>query len=355
MATPGGRTDPPLRTRLDREPFRYGFFQAVRLLQRFALPRARVGHDGPPREEVVRFGAEASLAFPASEILSLEPAAEAGPARMLVRFMGLTGPQGALPRHYTALVIERLRRRDTTLAEFLDLVNHRLVSLFYRAWEKYRPHLGIEPEADDPLSRYLFSLFGLGTRGLRRRLAVPDRALLFYSGLLAQQPRSATALAALLGDYFGGVPVRIDQFIGQWLALDPESLSSLRPFGGNNRLGVDAVVGSRVWHTQSRFRVVLGPMAYGRFAAFLPSGPASREVRELVRFFVGLEFDYEFRLVLRHDDIPPCRLGSTGPEATRLGWSTWLTSRPRGTDADDVCFNAIALEAYHDRTREEAA
>lgn len=355
MAAEGRRADSPLRARLLREPYRWGFFQAVRLLQAFDRPQARVGQDGPPREEVVRFGAEASLAFPASEILELDPAAEAGPARMQVRFMGLTGPQGALPRHYTALVIERLRRKDTTLADFLDLLNHRLVSLFYRAWEKYRPHLGIEPGADDPLSRYLFSFFGLGTRGLRGRLAVRDRALLFYTGLLAQQPRSATGLVALLGDYFGDVPVHVEQFVGQWLALDPESLTVLRPWGGNNRLGVDAVVGSRVWHTQSRFRVVLGPMTYRRFSAFLPPGAASREARELVRFFVGLEFDYEFRLVLGRDEVPPCQLGSTGPEATRLGWSTWLTSRPRTADADDVCFDALTLEAYHDRMREDAA
>jgi type VI secretion system protein ImpH len=94
-------------------------------------------------------------------------------------------------------------------------------------------------------------------------------------------------------------------------------------------------------------------MAYVRFCAFLPPGRASREVLALTRFFVGLELDFEFRLVLRADEIPPCQLGSTGPLATRLGWSTWLVSRPASDDADDVRLDAQSLEAYH--AREDAA
>ena len=355
MAATGGRADTALRERLLLEPQRFSFFQAVRLLQRFAPGRTRVGLDGPPGSEPVRFASEASLGFPASELLALEEREDGAPARLTIRFLGLTGPMGALPRHYTALVIERLRKKDTALADFLDLLNHRLASLFYRAWEKYRLHLDVTPDAQDRLSTALFSLFGLGTRGLRDRLAVRDRALLFYSGLLAQHPRSAAGLAALLGDYFGDVPVQIEQFVGQWLALDPEGLTSFRAFGGNNQLGVDAVVGSRVWHTQSRFRVRLGPMGYARFCAFLPPGAASREALDLVRFFVGLDFDFELAPVLQAAEIPPCRLGSTGPEATRLGWSSWLLSRKAPADAEDVRFDAATLSAYHDHTKEDAA
>jgi type VI secretion system protein ImpH len=353
VAASGRRADSALSERLFLEPHRFGFFQAVHLLERFAPERPRVGHDGPPASEAVRFATEPSLAFPASEILELEERDDDRPARMIVRHMGLTGPMGTLPRHYTALVIERLRQRDRTLADFLDLFNHRLISLFFRAWAKYRLHLLVRPDGGDALSLYLFSLFGLGTTGLRGRLAVGDRALLFYTGLLAQQPRSATGLTALLADYFDDLHVGVEQFVGQWLELDPEGLTSLRPFGGNNRLGVDAIVGSRVWHTQSRFRVRLGPMAYPRFCAFLPIGVASREVLALTRFFVGLALDFEFRLVLRADAVPPCELGSTGPLATRLGWSTWLVSRPAQADADDVCLDAEALDAFHQR--EDAA
>jgi type VI secretion system protein ImpH len=354
MAGPRGRADAALSERLLTEAHRFEFFQAVRLLQAFAPRRPRVGGPGPSADEPLRFAAEQSLAFPASEILEITDPEAGGPSRMTVRFLGLTGPQGTLPRHYTALVIERLRQHDRTLADFLDLFNHRLTSLFYRAWEKYHPHLWVEPEGRDDLSTMLFSFIGLETRGLRRRLAVPDRALLFYAGLLAQRPRSAHGLEALVGDYFGALPTRVEQFVGQWLRLEPDSLTSLVPFDGNNQLGRSAVIGERVWHTQSKFRVVLGPMTYARFCEFLPTGAASREALDLVRFYAGLDLDVEFRLLMRRDEVPTTQLGSTGPEATRLGWSTWLVNRPRATDADDVHFTAEALLAHWAAMKEAA-
>jgi type VI secretion system protein ImpH len=354
MAGPRGRADASLSERLLTEAHRFEFFQAVRLLQGFAPRRPRVGTSGPAADEPLRFGSEPSLAFPASEILEVTEPEAGGPARMIVRFLGLTGPQGTLPRHYTALVIERLRGRDRTLADFLDLFNHRLVSLFYRAWEKYHPHLWVEPEGRDELSTMLYSLIGLGTRGLRGRLAVPDRALLFYAGLLAQHPRSAVGLEAIVGDYFGELPARVEQFVGQWLRLEPDSLTRLAPFDGNNRLGLDAVIGERVWHTQSKFRVVLGPMSYARFCDFLPTGAASHEALDLARFYAGLDLDVEFRLLIRADEVPTTRLGSTGPQATRLGWSTWLVNRRRTTDADDVHFTAEALLAHWAAMKEAA-
>jgi type VI secretion system protein ImpH len=346
MATARRRTGPRLSDALLGESHRFGFFQAVRLLQRFEPRRPGVGAAGPSGREAVRFVAEPSLAFPASEIRDITPPEEPGPLTMMVRFMGLTGPQGTLPRHYTDLVIERLRRKDRTLAAFLDLFNHRVVSLFYRAWEKYRPHLNVTPDGDDDLSVALFSLFGLGTRGLRRRLAAPDRALLFYTGLLAQHPRSAVGLRALLADYFDGLGVEIQQFVGQWLRLDPESQTRLVPLGGNTQLGTNTILGDRVWNTEAKFGVRLGPMTYAQLCTFLPGGPASREALDLTRFYAGLHFDFEFRLVLKASEVRTTQLGSTGPEATRLGWSTWLAAGPRTTDADDVVFTSETLIAH---------
>jgi len=354
MATTRRRTDPRLSDALLGESHRFGFFQAVRLLHLFEPRRPAVGGAGPSGQEPVRFVAEPSLAFPASEIHDISRTDEQGPLAMMVRFMGLTGPQGTLPRHYTDLVIERLRRKDRTLATFLDLFNHRLVSLFYRAWEKYHPHLLVTPDGEDDLSIALFSLFGLGTRGVRGRLAAPDRALLFYTGLLAQHPRSAVGLRALLADYFGGLGVEIRQFVGQWLRLDPDCQTQLVPIGSNTQLGTNTILGDRVWNTEAKFGVRLGPMTYAQLCDFLPGGHASREALDLTRFYAGPHFDFEFRLVLLASEVRTTQLGSTGPEATRLGWSTWLASRPRTTDADDAVFTSETLIA-HARKEKEAA
>ncbi len=130
--------------RLAREPYEFSFFQAVRVLERLWSDRAAVGQDASPSDEVVRFCAHQSVEFPASEIQALQEPSDETPARMTVTFLGMTGTSGALPRTYTELVLARARQKDTTFRDFLDLFNHRLTSLFYRAWEKYRFWIGYE-------------------------------------------------------------------------------------------------------------------------------------------------------------------------------------------------------------------
>jgi len=124
---------PPPPTELGEDPTAFEFFQAVRLLERARGGQRRVGGFGDPDDEVARFSAHPSTAFPASEIQALELPPGA-PARLSVNFLGLIGPLGVLPYHYTLLVVERLRARDRALQAFLDIFNHRITSLFYRAF-----------------------------------------------------------------------------------------------------------------------------------------------------------------------------------------------------------------------------
>jgi type VI secretion system protein ImpH len=304
------------------EPYRFEFAQAIRLMQLFSRGRSEVGSFAPPASEIVRFGVPASLSFPASEIQSLESRGD-GPPLMRVNFFGATGPLGVLPIYYTELVAERVQNRDTTLRDFLDLFHHRLVSLFYRAWRKFRFQVEFERNGDDPLSQYLLDLIGMGTKGLGGRQQIPDRTLLFYAGLLAQQPRSAWALEQILNDYFG-VPARVEQFLGAWYRLDSDAQCTLDDTEfESQQMSFGAIVGDEIWDPQARVRIVLGPLSLDRYLDFLPSGSAFEPLRALVRFFGGDELDFEVQLVLRRDDVPACELGSVSKAAPQLGWLTW--------------------------------
>src|SRR5262245_27078286 len=341
MATQGRRAAPSLEDILFEEGYRFDIFQAVRLLERLYPYRQPVGRDANPSAEVVRFHSRLSLSFPPSAIHEIAPADDgSGPAQMTVAFMGLTGPLGVLPRHYTELLFERLRQKDHALRDFLDLFNHRLISLFYQAWEKYRSPIAYERavsrgEWPDRLSQYLFDLIGMGTKGLRGRLEVEDEALLFYAGLLAQHPHSASALEGVLKDYFG-VPVAVAQFVGQWLVLSEGNRSRLGSREANSSLGVNTVAGSRVWDQQAKFRLRVGPLTYGEFCRFLPSGEAFGRLVGLSRFYAGQECDFEVQLILKAAEVPFCRLGETDDYAPRLGWSTWLKVKEFGRDAEET-------------------
>jgi type VI secretion system protein ImpH len=334
-------TDAGLDRDLFREGYRFEFFQAVRLLERLHPERKRVGDHENPAEEVVRFRSRHSLAFPASEIHEIaapEDAAVDVRETMWVNFMGLAGVLGAMPLHYTSLLADPGARAETAaLSEFLDLFNHRLISLFYRAWEKYRFAIAYERGGDDTFSRYLYCLIGLGTPGLRGRLHIDDQILLYYAGLLAQRPRSAVALEGILEDYFG-LPVEVVQFQGQWFEMNADILSSLGADGQNNQLGVSAVLWERIFDPQARFRINVGPLGYAQFRDFLPGSDAYVHLVELTRFFVGEDVNFEVRPVLRREEVPWCVLGQD--PSVRLGWSMWLKIREIDEDVAQPVFGA---------------
>lgn len=325
-----------LHSRLMEEPFTFDFFQAVRLLEKLARERVQVGGFAPPSSEVVRFSAHPATTFPASQIQALEAPEQGKPPRMAVNFMGLIGPQGLLPLYYTQLVMERLRVRDTALRDFLDVFNHRAISLFYQAWERYRFTIHYERGRQDRLSQYLLDLIGLGTAALQNRQAVPDHSLIYYAGLLGQRPRSAQALRQLLEDYFD-VPVEIVQFAGAWFRLDRSSQCRFEGRRSDSeRLGFGTVVGDEIWDEQSRVRIKLGPLPLQRYQDFLPTGTAFQPLRALTRFYSGLEVDFEVQLVLKREEAPPCELGSEGETAPLLGWLTWAKTAPLNRDPGDT-------------------
>jgi type VI secretion system protein ImpH len=340
MATASGTTDTsvtrrPVEERLFAEPYSFEFVQAVRLMGLFYKNRSGVGLFQPPRDEVLRFGVEPSLSFPASEVFSLERR-ENAPPLMRVNFFGLVGPLGVLPIYYTELVANRVQARDYTLRDFLDIFHHRLISLFYRSWQKYRFMVGYEKGEGDQFSQYLLDIIGLGTPGLQKRQAIRDIALLYYGGLIAQQPRSASALEQIVADYFG-VPARVEQFLGAWYRLTEDAQCSLDDTEfDSQQVGFGVVVGDEIWDPQARVRLVIGPLSLTEYLDFLPSGTAHKPLRTLVRFFAGDELDFEVQLFLRRTDVPGCELGAMGDTSPQLGWLSWGKTMPMDRDPGET-------------------
>ena len=325
-----------VREALFREPYSFDFFQAVRLLARLQPNRVSVGRYAQPQDEIVRFGANPTLSFPASSIQSLTPREDACPY-MEVNFMGLIGPLGVLPNYLTELVASRVRAHDKTLLEFLNIFNHRLISFFYQAWEKNHFTVAYERDRKDPITESLYALIGFGTPGLRDRQPVEDELFVFYSGLFSLIPKSAMALEAVLGDYFD-VPVEIQPFVGCWRSLDERDQCTFdtEPLE-STMLGFGAVVGDEVWDQQSRVRIRLGPLTAERYRDFLPEGPALPHLRAITRAFSGNDLEFEVQLVLERDSVPAFELRNPEDNGLRLGWQTWFKSGPAfGRDPEDT-------------------
>jgi type VI secretion system protein ImpH len=346
LAVHGWRSGGSVAHTLFEEGWRFEFYQAVRLLERMAGEAVPVGEGTDPGLEAVRFSSRVGFDFPASEVHEIaHPATPGGPVRMTVNVLGLAGALGPLPAPFSELLLERVWAKDPALRDFLDIFNHRLVSLLHRAHKRVRPGLSWERPDREAFPRAAFALMGLGTSGARDRMEVEDRALLQYTGLLARRGRSAVGIEAMVADYFG-VGARCTQFVGRWLVLDEDQRTAIGATGAAGRnqalsgLGSGAVLGGRVWDQAAGFELTLGPLSLGQFLDFLPLGRGFRSLTQLVRFTVGDGLDFSVRLALEGAEIPPCRLGC-GP---RLGWSAWLTTRPRaGADTDSEIDTQVRL------------
>ncbi len=327
-------------------PGRFDFFQSVRLLSRLGSGLHPPGlFPKTPTEEVVRFGVNPDYTFPPSQIRSLtwpkinQERFSWAPPTMEVNFMGLVGPQGVMPLVYSEFIMDRVRARDRTALEFLDLFHHRIISLFYQAWEKYRFWVSYERGEADRMSSYLKDIIGLGAEGLQNRQEVSDTSLLFYTGLLALLPRSAMALEQFLSDYFD-VPIAVEQFGGSWYRLSEEDICTFDdPATEAEQLGFGVVVGDAVWDRASRAKIQIGPMPLVQYLDFLPGGKAAKPLHSILKFFTGGEIIFEVQLILQRDNVPKCQLGLGTEAPPMLGWLTWMNqAKPRAEDPGDTVF-----------------
>jgi len=325
--------EPALIERLLQEPHRFSFFQIVQLLEKSRKDAVRVGGQGPASGEILRFRPPLSFAFPNADVEKIEVGTDAQGRRRYhldATFLGLYGTVTPLPNFYTEELLHDTGD-ESILRDFLDIFHHRLYSLFYRCWEKYRHYVRFRDAGRDEFTRMIFCLAGLGVAAPPAGAAVPAVRILQYTGLFTQLPPSAEALKALLADYFAGPGVEIAPFALRWIKV-PETQRN-RIGIANCRLGRELHVGAEVRDRAGKFRVTMGPTKLPTFMEFLPGGMKARAVDELVRLFVRDPLQYEIEVLLERDEVPELRLHEDSVSA-RLGQTTWF-GKP-GRDASVV-------------------
>lgn len=323
---------------LEANAARMDFFQVLRLIENAHPDKPRIGASLRPRDDAVRFGQDPSLTFHATMLGQFSRADSASRARLVVNFFGLLGANGPLPLHLTEYTRDRVRNGgDGTMLAFLDVFHHRLLSLFYRARASSEPAISLDRPEGDRFSAFVGSLFGIGAPGLRERDEIGDFAKLHFAGLLANKTRPAAGLVTILRAYFK-LEVHLEQFVGHWMPLPAEVQTRIGMQDDGNRLGQSTVLGRKVWDCQNKFRIVIGAVGYDDYCRLLPDGDSMGRLRAWVNNYAGTALDWDVRLVLRKNETPGLRLGG----ATRVGWSTWLASRPVTSDRNQLLINPAA-------------
>lgn len=337
MADDAGRSRPDLSKVAPGRIVEYDFFE---LLRRLEETGGRFGEAGTPDREPARLGQSARMAFAASDVAGFEPGEDGLPARVTTNVVGLLGPEGPMPIHLTRWVLDRLSQRwfagdsrrettDTTFLDFANLLQHRMIALYYRAWADGQPAVQAGRSGGGRIRAMLAALGGIGLPGTAaagsERL---DAIRLEQAPALAQQVEGPERLTAALAAVTG-VPVRLVEFVGAWVPV-PKALQTRLGMAGA-ALGRTATMGPRTFDRQNRVEIRLGPLTLNQYERFLPGGSERPVLMRAIRDLVGHGLDVDVRLVLRRDEVPPARLG-----AGRLGRTGWLAPAAAGPDAEEM-------------------
>lgn len=377
--TPEGSGGAVLERLLSRS-WEFDFFSAIWLLERHCVlgDRVPVGGRGPVADEAIRFRPHVSVGFPPTDIRRIAryvPSPGADPLyRVDSTFMGLYGVSTPLPLHYAIEILrsvepyrpaageqteaastDRLavgeRETDSTpVRDFLDIFHHRLLSLFYRAWTKYRYEVIFGMAGRDCITDYLLRLIGCPPEYDEAVLGLPPIRLIRYAGVWTQHPRSAVTLEGLLVDFWRHIGVEVQQFVGRWVPLNPRDMNTIGT--SKCRLGVDLTVGEQVYDLSGAFRIVLGPVDWDSYVSFLPDASRWAQTRSLVKLFGPdpLSFTIEIKLYAR--EVPETRLASEG-EISRLGFTSWV--RTEEMSETSVSFDMSAAAPLEGAQRETEA
>jgi type VI secretion system protein ImpH len=312
------------RSELAAEPWRFDLLSVLRRLERENPAKPRIGEARRLADEFVEIAQNPYLEFPDSNLEAAELDPD-GRMRLKARFLGMFGPQGALPLTTTEEAYNWLLERDDAFPRFVDLFQRRFLALFFRAWADARPITQHDRPDEDRFRAYIGAMIGIGTPAFRDADSISDFAKLPYAGLLAARVKSVSRLRAFLASYLE-TRVEIEEFVGSWLELDPGERTRIG--AANSRLGQDCVAGASMYTVSDKFRIRVFVRDIKHFREFLPGSPVAKQIADAVFLYLGLEYDWDMELAIPAGQITPVRLGRDA----QIGWTSWMSPNWAKTD-----------------------
>ena len=310
---------------LESEPWRFDYFTVLRHLERMFADRPRIGDSAARREEFVQLGQDPFMDFPASNLARVVQSDDK-PLKVFVKYLGLLGPQGALPLATTEEAYHYVLAQDDAFPRFLDVFNHRFIQLFFRAWADARPIAQHDRPDADRFVAYIGSAIGLGSKPYQNLDSLPDAAKLGFAGLMGAQAKCASRLADAVCGLFK-VKAEVEEFVGSRLMIEASEWTILG--GRYNRLGEDALLGRTVFSVQDKIRLRIFTKNLAQYIRFLPTGDLCEPLADLVFFYNGEQLDWDVELAIPSGAAEPIRVGKFG----QLGWTTWMAPNWTSTEA----------------------
>lgn len=302
---------------LIKNPSRFNFFQAVRLINCYLDNQGKIGH--------VSLKNIPRLEFPTGDIKRITFAhsdTDEVNFELHTTILGLLGQSGALPLHYTEVTLEHIAIKNHAINDFISLFNEKLLQLLYKAWERSRFYIAFENHQANksPIINFLASLINKTADQL------DIDQFIFHSGLSSKNNIAKEELEQIINGYFN-LPAKIFNHLGRWITLsetEQTKIASKPNKENHNQLGRGATIGKSFWCSPNQFIVVIGPLNYQKYMQLFPKEPLYNALKNLIQHYVGIEFSFKIRTEIDPKEIPQYPLNSN--KKIQLGRNSWCTT-----------------------------
>ncbi|MEW7311341.1 type VI secretion system baseplate subunit TssG [Buttiauxella gaviniae] len=308
---------------------RYNFYALVEAIYKQTENYQVISLQTEPIDEALRFEADASIAFPKSDVSTLVKN-KAGQFVMTTTFLGLHGSQSPLPGYYLDNLAWGAAQGETKLGDFLDMFTHRWTQFIYHIWRKYRYYVCFRNGGTDAFSQRMYSLVGLGSESIRSRLVINHSKMLAYAGALANPGRSSEVICSLVSHCFDLEDVTLHGWQLRKVDIESEQQNRLgqRVMRGSNKfieksvLGENFSIGSRIPDRSGKFLLCINNLTRDRFLSFLPNGINFLPLTLFVAFILRDQFAWDLRLGIAPQQVGGMTLGNE--QNSLLGWTSFL-------------------------------
>ncbi|MDR1469213.1 MAG: type VI secretion system baseplate subunit TssG [Spirochaetaceae bacterium] len=307
------------------------FWAFVRDLESAHPNLPRIGFAKRPADENVRFGQAPYLHFTATEIAEIiEGGRQAGvDATVIVYFFGLLGIQGPMPLEFSGYVFRRSRSHyDNTWRRFLDIINHRFLTLFYRAYSTYQQCLSFDRPDDDHIGNVINALAGIPpARDIKATFPSHSMSIArSYAQHFSFQLKNRYGLLDLLRGIFD-YAIEVVEFAPGRYDIPPDRRAVL----GRRKtsvLGRTIQIGRSMMTITGNFEIRIGPVSFDQYNDFMMGRSGFDLLAEAVNLYLDKPLAYSVVFVITGGTIPSAQLGfdfeNDTREAARLGYTGWL-------------------------------
>lgn len=313
------------------------FYFLLRLIETLRNDLPRIGFAKTPDKEAVRLGQKPYLHFPSTSIASITggKGVNQDSVLILVYFLGMLGTNGPMPLDVTSYIYQRaIHEYDASSSRFLDIINHRIISLYYRAFAQNEIAISFDRK-DDPIRELIKSLTGQITR---KNSVLPAYTIESLSPFLSCRARSKDGLVCMLQNFFN-LPIKVNDFKEKVQTI-PKDLRLKLSDSNNAILGVSTQLGAHYYSRTKSISIEIGPMSFTDSFEFMPKRKMFLQLCELVNLYIKKILEIDLVIKIKANTIEKTKLNGF----FALGQSVHLlTHQPSEESVKEISINVSSI------------